>query len=179
MQLSQEAGQEGNHKPSKEQTSGGAKRVLNSRQIQMIAVGGTIGTGLYIQTGTMLSQNGAVGSIISYVVGITLVYSVMTALAEMATLFPSTGSFNSHAERFVDPALGFLSGWNYCLGWLVNLPLQAQAIQRVMTFWVPNVPIWVWMVAFVILYTAVCFFFNFRSTFLQSKSLERLNMFCQ
>lgn len=89
------------------------KREMSGRHLQFIAIGGAIGTGLFIGSGTALSTAGPVGCLISYLFVGTILYSVMTSLGEMATYLPTPGSFTSYSGRFVDPALGFAMGWLY------------------------------------------------------------------
>jgi len=89
------------------------KRRLKSRHLQMIAIGGTIGTGLFIGSGSALSKAGPAGALIAYAFVGTIVYSVMVALGEMATFLPIPGAFTAYASRFVDPSLGFAMGWIY------------------------------------------------------------------
>jgi yeast amino acid transporter len=83
------------------------QRRLQSRHLQMIAIGGTIGTGLFIGSGGALANAGPAGALIAYAFVGTLVYSVMVALGEMATYIPISGAFTAYASRFVDPSLGF------------------------------------------------------------------------
>jgi amino acid permease len=98
----------------------------------MIAIGGTIGAGLFIATGTSLSAAGPAGALLSYsFVGI-FVYFVISCLGEMATLLPVSGSFAEYATRFVDPALGFALGINYWLGVALTLPVEMSAVALIM-----------------------------------------------
>lgn len=103
------------------------KRRLQSRHLQMIAIGGTIGTGLFIGSGGALANAGPAGALIAYAFVGTLVYSVMLALGEMATYIPVSGAFTAYASRFVDPSLGFAMGWIY---WYVSLrPCQYEPLR--------------------------------------------------
>lgn len=88
-------------------------RGLQARQVSMIAIGGAIGTGLIIGTGTALVNTGPASIVISYSLVGMLVYVVMAALGEMATWLPAAGGFAVYADRFVDPALGFATGYTY------------------------------------------------------------------
>ena len=92
------------------------KRRLQSRHLQMIAIGGTIGTGLFIGSGGALATAGPASTLIAYAFVGTLVFSVMVALGEMATYIPISGAFTAYASRFVDPSLGFAMGWIYWVG---------------------------------------------------------------
>jgi lysine-specific permease len=87
----------------------------------MIAIGGTIGAGLFIGSGTSLYTAGPAGALVSYSVVGVFVFFVVSCLGEMATLIPISGSFNEYASRFVDPSLGFALGINYWLGWALTL----------------------------------------------------------
>ena len=89
-------------------------RVLKQRHMAMIALGGAIGTGLFIGSGAALATAGPVGCWLGYIFMALFVYSMMVALGEMAALFPVSGSFTHYAARFVDPSLGFAVGLNYC-----------------------------------------------------------------
>jgi amino acid transporter len=86
---------------------------MSGRHLQFIAIGGTVGTGIFLGTGSALSMAGPVSCLISYVFVGSILYSVMVSLGEMATFIPTTGSFAAYAGRFVDPSLGFATGWLY------------------------------------------------------------------
>jgi amino acid transporter len=87
-------------------------RDLTARQVSMIAIGGAIGTGLIIGTGSALVAAGPASILISYCLVGVLVYIVMAALGEMATWMPVAGGFANYAARYVDPALGFALGYS-------------------------------------------------------------------
>lgn len=88
-------------------------RGLKSRQITMIAIGGAIGTGLIIGTGSALAKAGPLSILISYSIVGFIVYMVMCALGEMAAYLPIQSGFTGYATRFCDPALGFSLGYTY------------------------------------------------------------------
>ena len=102
----------------------GVRRALKSRHLQMIALGGVIGPGTFYATGFALQYSGPAGSLIGYIVVGLDVFFVTQSLGEMATLYPTTGSFNEFAGRFVDPALSFALGWNYWYMWVSGLDLD-------------------------------------------------------
>lgn len=81
-------------------------RGFKSRQVNMLAIAGAIGTGLIIGSGTGLSRGGPASLLIAYIVTGSIIYFVMTALGEMAAFLPSDQGFNGYATRFVDPAFG-------------------------------------------------------------------------
>lgn len=103
------------------------QRRLQSRHLQMIAIGGTIGTGLFIGSGGALHNSGPAGALIAYAFVGTLVYSVMIGLGEMATFIPVSGAFTTYAARFVDPSLGFAMGWIYWFSWAITYALELTA----------------------------------------------------
>lgn len=82
------------------------RRDFKERHVAMIAIGGSLGTGLIIGTGVALVRGGPASLLLGYAVIGLCVYFVMTAVAEMATMFPSDRGFSGYATRFVDPALG-------------------------------------------------------------------------
>lgn len=122
----------------------GTHRQLEGRHLQMIAIGGTIGTGLFVNSGDLIAKAGALGALLAYLIAGISVFCVVMSLGEMATLIPVSGSFNAYAERFVDPALGFTSGWTYWFQWVMTLPIELQACASFLQFWLPGVSIWYW-----------------------------------
>ncbi|GAM86420.1 hypothetical protein ANO11243_044340 [Dothideomycetidae sp. 11243] len=110
-------------------------RDLRGRHLQMIAIGGAIGTGLFVGSGTSLALGGPASLITSYsIVGI-LIYCTMQALGELSVIFPIAGSFSVYSTRFIDPAWGFAMGWNYALQWLTIFPLELVSASLVLRFW--------------------------------------------
>ena len=87
------------------------QRSLKGRHLQMIAIGGSIGTGLFVGSGSALAHGGPASVVIAFcLIGIML-YCTVHALGEMAVLFPVAGSFSAYSTRFLDPAWGFAMGW--------------------------------------------------------------------
>lgn len=140
-------------------TSGHIKRSLKTRHLSMIALGGTIGTGLFITSGEAISTAGPGGALVAYVVMGMMVYFLMTSLGEMATYMPLTGSFSAYATKFIDPALGFAMGWNYWLNWAVTIPVEATTAGIIMNYWLPSVPQWIFSVTVL----ALIFLINYLS----------------
>lgn len=127
------------------------KRKLKARHMTMIAIGGSIGTGLFLGTGQSIHTAGPGGAILSYAAIGIMVYFLMTSLGEMATYMPISGSFAAYATRFVDPALGFALGWNYWFNWAITLAVEISASAIVMKFWLPSVPSIIWSLLFLVL----------------------------
>jgi yeast amino acid transporter len=133
------------------------KRRLQSRHLQMIAIGGTIGTGLFIGSGGALAEAGPAGALIAYVFVGTLVYSVMIALGEMATYIPVSGAFTAYATRFCDPSLGFAMGWIYWFSWAVTYALELTASGLIIQYWAPDLNIGIFIGVFWAVITAINF----------------------
>ena len=118
---------------------GELRRSLQARHMNMIAIGGAIGTGLFLLSGGSVSTAGPGGAIVAYAVMGVLVYFLMTSLGEMATLLPISGSFETYATRFVDPALGFALGWNYWFCWATCVACELVAGSIIVKYWFPDI----------------------------------------
>ncbi|EIN12074.1 hypothetical protein PUNSTDRAFT_99476 [Punctularia strigosozonata HHB-11173 SS5] len=116
----------------------GLHRGLSARQVQMIAIAGTIGTGLFLGTGRSLAQGGPASMLICYGIVGFIVYVTLLLLGEMATQYPVAGSFNAYATRFFSPAYGFALSWNYWFNDAVSVASDLTAAQLVLQFWLPN-----------------------------------------
>ncbi|EJT98004.1 amino acid transporter [Dacryopinax primogenitus] len=132
-------------------------RALQSRHLQMIAIGGTIGTGLFVGSGGALATAGPVGTLLGYVIVGAMVYAVMISLGEMTTLYPVSGSFTHYATRFVDPALGFALGYNYWYSFAVILPNEITAAAIVIGYWNQTINTAAWVSIFLVAIIAINF----------------------
>lgn len=112
-------------------------RGLKARQISMIAIGGAIGTGLVIGTGSALAKTGPASIFIAYSIVGFIVYIVMCALGEMAAWLPIQSGFTGYAARYCDPALGFGLGYTYWLKYIILAPYQLTAAALTIQYWVP------------------------------------------
>nr|WP_226907274.1 amino acid permease [Listeria welshimeri] len=117
----------------------------------MIAIGGSIGTGLFLASGNAIHTAGPGGALVAYIAIGIMVYFLMTSLGEMATYMPVSGSFSTYASRFVDPAFGFALGWNYWFNWAITLAVDISTAAIIVQFWLPNTPAWLWSAIFLIL----------------------------
>ncbi|KAH9464044.1 hypothetical protein Pst134EA_002462 [Puccinia striiformis f. sp. tritici] len=144
--------------PADNPQEGQMQRRLKARHVSMIAIGGTIGTGLFVGSGEALHSGGPVALLLGYSIMGVIVYSMMVALGEMVTMFPVTGAFIHYTTRFVDPALGFAVGWNYWYSFAVTLPTEITAAGIVIKYWTANVNVAVWITIFLVATTAVNFF---------------------
>ena len=127
------------------------KRGLKSRHITMISLGGTIGTGLFLASGSAVATAGPGGTLLAYALIGIMVYFLMTSLGEMAAFMPTSGSFSTYATRFVDPALGFALGWNYWYNWAITIAAEIAAVSIIMKYWFPNSPSLLWAVLFIVI----------------------------
>ncbi|KUJ17606.1 uncharacterized protein LY89DRAFT_707099 [Mollisia scopiformis] len=115
----------------------GLKRSLKPRHLQMIAIGGVIGTGLFLGTGSDLEHGGPGGLLIGYCIMASLLYSVMVALGEMVSQFPLPGGQFALAGRFVAPELGFAMGVLYWYNYIIVLPAEISAAAVLISYWTP------------------------------------------
>ncbi|MBF5011318.1 amino acid permease [Burkholderia pseudomultivorans] len=130
-------------------------RSLQARHLRMIAIGGSIGTGLFVASGASISQAGPGGAMVAYMLIGLMVYFLMTSLGEMAAFMPVSGSFATYGSKFVDEGFGFALGWNYWYSWAVTLAVELVAAQLVMNYWFPHVPgVW-WSALFLTLIFAL------------------------
>ncbi|MEK4113665.1 lysine-specific permease [Paenibacillus sp. DS2363] len=127
------------------------KKGLRARHMTMIALGGSIGTGLFLASGTAISTAGPGGALIAYVAVGIMVYFLMTSLGELATFMPDSGSFNTYAARFVDPALGFAMGWNFWYNWAVTIAAELAAATVLIKYWFPDSSSMLWSLLFLVL----------------------------
>lgn len=127
------------------------RRALTIRHLTMIAVGGSIGTGLFVASGATISQAGPGGALVAYALIGFMVWLVMQSLGEMAAYLPVAGSFQEYGSRFVSPSFGFAIGWNYWFNWAITLAAELVAAALVMKFWFPDTPAIVWSAAFLLL----------------------------
>ncbi|ESK96929.1 dicarboxylic amino acid permease [Moniliophthora roreri MCA 2997] len=134
------------HEPPKEEA---LHRGLKARQVSMIALGGAVGTGLVIGSGTALQRGGPLGLLLGYAFMGFVCYLVMVALGEMAAYLPHKKGFSGYATRFVDPAMGFALGWNYLMKYLIVTPNNINAAGVVIQYWTRSVHIAIWMVIFI------------------------------
>ncbi|KAK4456822.1 dicarboxylic amino acid permease [Cladorrhinum samala] len=122
-------------------------RGMKPRQLNMMAIAGAIGTGLIIGTGQTL-KFGPGALLVGYATMGFVVYIVMVALGEMGAWLPHKKSFSGYASRFVDPAMGFATGWNYFFKYVIVLPNNLTATGIILQYWLPNLNVSVWITVF-------------------------------
>ncbi|PQE08818.1 general amino-acid permease GAP1 protein [Rutstroemia sp. NJR-2017a WRK4] len=129
-------------------------REFKSRHLSMLAVGGTIGTGLFLISGATIATAGPVGAVLAFIVSGIFVYLVVATIGEIATIFPISGSFAAFGDRFFDPALGFAEGWSYWFLWVLTLPSELSSAGIIISYWLPDIGTWVWSLVFLIMIIA-------------------------
>jgi len=130
------------------------KRSLNSRQIEMIAIGGAIGVGLFLGSAKAIHFAGP-GLILCYAVAGAVIFLIMRALGELTLYRPVAGAFASYAGEFLGPRMGFITGWTYWLTWVVTAMAEITAAGIYMQYWFPGLPQWVTALVMVfVLYAA-------------------------
>lgn len=122
------------------------KRHLTTRHLTMISLGGIIGPGLLVGSGTALFEAGPAGALIAFALTGIIVYFVMQSLGEISTAIPVSGAFTDFSGRFCDPALSFALGWIYWYVWIAVLANEYNAISVVIMYWTTVVPQWAWII---------------------------------
>jgi amino acid transporter, AAT family len=121
-------------------------RTLQERHIRLMALGSTIGVGLFLGSADSIRLAGP-AVLIAYVLGGAAVFVIMRALGEMAVCHPVAGSFSRYAHDYVGPMAGYMTGWNYWFMWLVTCIAEITAVGIYMGMWFPHVPQWIWAMA--------------------------------
>jgi L-asparagine transporter-like permease len=125
----------------------GLKRSLSSRQMSMIAIGGAIGTGLFLGSGFAIGLAGP-SVLISYGIGALISLLLMGCLAEMTVAHPTSGSFGAYAEHYLSPFVGFLVRYAYWACIVLAVGTEVTAVALYMNYWFPAVPGWMWITGF-------------------------------
>ncbi len=133
------------------------KKGLKQRHLTMIAMGGVIGAGLFVGSGTVISEAGP-SAFLSYAITGVLIILVMRMLGEMATANPSTGSFSDYARQAIGGWAGFSVGWLYWYFWVIVIGFEAVAGAKVLQYWLPDVPLWLMSLILMTLMTATNLF---------------------
>ncbi|ODQ78651.1 hypothetical protein BABINDRAFT_38465 [Babjeviella inositovora NRRL Y-12698] len=131
---------------------------LRGRHLQMIAIGGSIGTGLFVGSGGALRTGGPASLLIGWGIIGTMMYSTIQGLGELAVAFPISGGFNAYATRFLEPSIGFAVAWNYFMQFAVLLPLELVAASITIKFWNTTVNPDVWVLIFFLMVVAINLF---------------------
>ena len=124
------------------------KRKLGARHLNMIAIGGSIGTGLFLASGATIANAGPGGALLAYALISVMIYFLMTSLGELATHNPTSGAFFTYGTKYVSNGFGFALGWNYWYNWAITVAFELVAVQFIMKFWFPDIPGFYWSALF-------------------------------
>ncbi|KAJ7785219.1 amino acid permease/ SLC12A domain-containing protein [Mycena maculata] len=113
----------------------GLQRNMKQRHIQMIALAGTLGTGLFLGSGKAIAHAGPAGALLAYIHVGTICYCMLMSLGEMMCYMPISGGYIHFAERFVDPAMGFALGWLQWYSGVVGLPTEIISATLIIGLW--------------------------------------------
>jgi len=124
------------------------QRRLSTRHITMIALGSSIGMGLWLGSGKSLSSGGPASIFLGYILSGTMIWAVSHSIGEMAVMYPLPSAFVQWSNKFVDPAAGFALGWSYWFNYWITIANELQAVCTVLSFWTDAVPIAAWISIF-------------------------------
>ncbi|KAI5919066.1 amino acid transporter [Camillea tinctor] len=130
----------------------GTHRNLKPRHIQLIGIGGTIGTALFVQIGRALLEGGPGSLFIAFSIWCTVILGITMSMAEMVTYLPISSPFIRFAGRYVDEALGFAAGWNFFVFEAALVPFEITACNFIIHFWSEAVPTWAIIAIVLVLY---------------------------
>ncbi|QGK69696.1 amino acid permease [Allosaccharopolyspora coralli] len=136
------------------QQEGGLRRDLSGRQVGMIAIGGAIGTGLFLGSGLAINMAGP-AVIIAYVLAAFAALGLAYAMCEMIVVHPEAGGFGAVAHRYLGSFAGFVQRWIYWFAQVVNIGSEVVAAGLYMQFWYPQLPLWIPVVGFSVIMLAV------------------------
>ncbi|WP_181808002.1 amino acid permease [Streptomyces shenzhenensis] len=134
---------------SSEAPEEGYERGLGSRQVQMIAIGGAIGVGLFLGAGANIAKAGP-SLILMYALAGGVIFFIMRALGELLLYRPVSGSFAEYSREFLGPFFGYFTGWTYWLMWVVTGMAELTAAAIYVNYWFPQVPQWVTALVFLV-----------------------------
>lgn len=135
----------------------GLKRELNARQMAMVAVGGSIGTGLLLGSGAAIQVAGP-AVVLTYVFSAIISFTVAMALGEMSAVHPAAGSFGVYAELYLNRWAGFIARYGYWFSVVIAIGSELVAAGTYMRAWFPHVPVVLWMVVFGLFLVAINLF---------------------
>ncbi|MDR3191216.1 MAG: amino acid permease [Lactobacillaceae bacterium] len=128
------------------------KRGLSSRHVEMIALGGTIGTGLFLGAGRSISTAGPAILLVYIVVGLFMFW-MMRALGELIISNPEESTFVGFVTKYLGERAGFVIGWTYWIGWITIAMAELTAVGLYMQYWFPNIHAWVFeLIVLILLY---------------------------
>ena len=133
---------------------GGLRRSLKNRHIQLIALGGAIGTGLFYGSSDSISLAGP-SILLAYAIGGFIMFMIVRALSEMSVEDPRAGAFSYYATRYWSRRAGFVSGWNYWFNYILVSMVELSVVGSFVNYWFPAIPQWVSAAFFLVLITCI------------------------
>ncbi|KFI62001.1 amino acid permease [Bifidobacterium cuniculi] len=130
------------------------KKGLKNRHIQLIALGGAIGTGLFYGSSESITLAGP-SILLAYVIGGLAIFMIVRALGEMSVEDPKAGAFSYYATRYWSKRAGFISGWNYWFNYILVSMVELSVVGSFVNYWFPNIPQWVSAAVFLVLIMAL------------------------
>lgn len=130
------------------------RRSLKNRHIQLIALGGAIGTGLFYGSSSAI-QAGGPSILLAYLVGGAVIFLVMRALGEMSVHTPTSGAFSEYAFRDWGRFPGFFSGWKYWFNYIAVSMAELTVVGTYVNYWYPGIPTWISAAVFLVVVTAI------------------------
>ncbi|UYA61877.1 Aromatic amino acid transport protein AroP [Pectobacterium sp. F1-1] len=137
-----------------QQTDGTLKRGLKNRHIQLIALGGAVGTGLFLGIAQTIKMAGP-SVLLGYAIGGLIAFLIMRQLGEMVVEEPVAGSFSHFAYKYWGDLAGFASGWNYWVLYVLVAMAELSAVGIYVQYWWPDIPTWVSAAVFFLLINAI------------------------
>src|SRR3984957_5218031 len=130
------------------------QKTLKRRHMEMIALGGVIGAGLFVGSGVVIQSAGP-AAVVSFALTGLLVVLVMRMLGEMASAYPAVGGFYEYNRLALGDFAGFMTGWMYWYFWIIVVALEAVAGARLLNFWFPGAPPWMFTLGLMLGFTLV------------------------
>jgi amino acid transporter, AAT family len=138
----------------KDQTSNTLHKGLKNRHVQMIALGGAIGTGLFYGSASSIGLAGPAISL-AYLVGGLMIFLIMRALGELSVDSPNSGSISYYAQQNMGDYFGFISGWNYWFNYIAISMAELTVVGIYVQYWFPDIPTWITAFGFLVFITCI------------------------
>ena len=130
------------------------RKSLKNRHVQLIALGGAIGTGLFYGSSESIALAGP-SILLAYLVGGLAIFMIVRALGEMSVEDPRAGAFSYYATRYWSKRAGFVSGWNYWFNYILVSMVELSVVGSFVNYWFPAIPQWVSAAVFLVVIAAM------------------------
>ncbi|KAI1215140.1 amino acid permease/ SLC12A domain-containing protein [Annulohypoxylon truncatum] len=121
------------------------RRTLSTRHLTMIALGSSIGMGLWLGSGKSLASGGPAGIFLGYCLAGSMIWCVSHSIGEMACMYPLPSAFVQWTGKFIDPSAAFALGWSYWFSYCITIANELQATNTIINFWTSAVPVAAWI----------------------------------